>query len=474
MSVLGVLLGATLALAVILGILLGGRGSASFVAPGSPNVVVVMTDDQTIADMRVMKATKRLFAKRGVSFSNSFASFPLCCPSRVTFLTGQYAHNHGVKSNKGSEDGGYEHYDDSDSLPITLQDAGYRTGFIGKYLNGYKVDAVPEGWDHWAGKKGGIYDYDLNVDGEVRHHGSRPRDYQTDVVTRMASDFIAESAGDERPFFLWASFHAPHGEKGGDKREFNPRPARRHRGAFRNEKLAKPESFDERDVSDKPTEVRGSDKLTRSRKRTLEQRVRSRRASLLAVDEAVERIVASLGEAGVEDNTYVILTSDNGYMFGEHRQSRKTLLYEESIRVPLMALGPRLPEGASRDQVVANIDLAPTIYDVTGVEPGRDPDGISLIPLAQSPKRSPEREILIQNQRSHGVRAPGWVYMEHERDGTVEYELYDLSADPRQLENLVDPGSGELLEADARHEGQLSHLRDRLSELRDCAGEECR
>ena len=473
MSVIGALLGALLALAVIVGILLGGRGSAS-AGPGDPNVVVLMTDDQTVDDVRVMKSTERLFANRGVIFTNSFASFPLCCPSRATFLTGQYAHNHGVKSNKGSEGGGYEHYDDSGSLPVTLQRAGYRTGFIGKYLNGYKIDEVPEGWDYWAGKKGGIYDYDLNVDGEVRHHGSRPRDYQTDVVARMASDFIADSGSGDSPFFLWASFHAPHGEKGGDKREFNPRPARRHRGAFSDGRLPKKKSFDEGDVSDKPSDVRGSDKLSGSRKRTLEQRVRSRRASLLAVDEAVGRIMTALGDAGVNDNTLVIFTSDNGYMFGEHRQSRKTLLYEESIRVPLMALGPDFPSGVTRDQVVANIDLAPTIYDVTGVEPGRDPDGVSLMPIADDRHRAEDREILIQNQRSQGVRAPGWVYLEHDRDDGVEYELYDLTADPRQLENLVDPESGELLEPDDERERRQAHLRDRLGELRDCAGEDCR
>ena len=439
-----------------------------------PNVVVVMTDDQVIREVADMPYTSHLFEREGVAFENFFATFPLCCPSRVTFLTGQYAHNHGILSNKAAQGGGYANYDDEGSLPVTLERAGYRTGFVGKYLNGYDLEDVPRGWTYWAAQKGGFYNYELNVNGEILEYGRSEGDYQTDVESQLAAGFVRESADAGRPFFLFTAYHAPHGEGGGSDREYNPQPAPRDLGAFDDAELPEPPSFDEADLSDKPSFVRDALALRPEQRARLLKRVRSRSGSLLAVDDGVRAIMRALRDAGVADNTYVFFTSDNGYLLGEHRQSAKTLLYEESLRVPLLALGPRLPAGVTRSQVTGNIDLAPTIYDIAGVEPGREQDGISLLPLARNPGRRADRDILIENATASGVHTGRWVYIEHRVADGREYELYDLARDPYQLRNAVNPESGEPLRRDPRTRRALAALRERLAALRDCAGASCR
>ena len=471
---LAALAAGVLALAALLWLLVG-RNSVARVGAEAPNVVVVMTDDATVRDLRVMNRTRRLVGDGGVEFVNSFATLPLCAPSRATFLTGQYAHNHGIRANDEGKSA-FDDFDDTDSVPQTLQAAGYRTGFVGKYMNGLEIDKQADGWDFWAAKKGGVYDYELNRNGEIEKFGSKPSDHQTDVSGEISREFIARSARRDEPFFLFTSFSAPHGEQGGNKRRYNPRPAKRHEGAFDSRRTERNKAYDESDVSDKPRSVRESNRLNPQRKRTLDKRVRSREASLLAVDEQVEGIYEELRAAGVEDDTYVVFTSDNGYLFGEHRQTAKTLLYENSIRVPLLMSGPGLPRGAERGGIVGNIDLAATIYDVTGVEPGRTQDGISLAEAARDPELRAERALLIQNEGSAGVRAPGWVYIEYDatKQGGREYELYDLRRDPEQLENLLDPDSGELATERDGAALELERLRAELERLRGCAGEACR
>src|ERR671915_1296004 len=341
------------------------------------NVVVIMTDDQTVESLRVMANVRTLLAGQGTTFENSFASFSLCCPSRATFLTGQYAHNHGVLGNSPPE-GGYARLDSSNTLPVWLQRAGYRTIHIGKYLNGYpgaNRTHVPPGWTEWYGSIDPstyrFYDYTLNENGRLVTYGSDPASYQADVYSRKAVDAIRRLAPATTPFFLSVAFLAPH--SGGPRESDDPRnfatpvPAPRHRNRYGSEPLPQPASFNEADVSDKPAGIRSRPLLGAQQIANVTENYRQRLGSLLAVDEAVASMVTALRETGELDRTLIVFTADNGFFHGEHRvPSGKVLLYEPSIRVPLIIRGPGIPPGQHVTELAANVDLAPTIVAATG------------------------------------------------------------------------------------------------------------
>jgi arylsulfatase A-like enzyme len=452
--------------ALALGSLLLIAGTAGAAEDDRPNVVVVMTDDQDVASLRVMPAVRRTMARQGTAFTNSFATFPLCCPSRATFLTGQYAHNHGVLDNKGPK-GGYAAFDNRGSLPVTLRRSGYRTGFVGKYLTGYPetpTPEVPRGWSEWYAPWGNravrMFGYQLNENGRPRRYGSAPADYQTDVLARKARQFIRRGSQGRKPFFLTLATGAPHTE--GREEGPDPRPAPRHRGRFSRAALPKPPSFNERDVSDKPSHIQSRPRIGTAARLSLKSTNRDRLASLLAVDDAVQGIVNELAEGRELRDTLLIFTSDNGFLLGEHRLRAKTLLYEESVRVPLLMRGPGIPAGAERRQITGNIDLAPTILDVAETEPGHTIDGVSLLPFARNPRRGDTRDILLENTVSAAVRTSRYTYAEH---SSGETELYDLQSDPFQLHSRHDDPALDPVEAG---------LARRLDQLRACAGEGCR
>src|SRR5439155_6954337 len=237
-------------------LLTSGAAEARSLRQRPPNVVVIMTDDQDVASMRVIPNVQRLIAAQGVTFVNSFVNLSLCCPSRATFLTGQYAHNHGVLSN-ALPAGGYQKLDHSHTLPVWLQRAGYATVHIGKYLNSYGLNmdqrTIPPGWSEWYGALDpstyNYLDFSLNENGKIVHYGRNPTTYQTDVYTQKALDIIKRRAPSSQPFFLWVAYLAPHNIPG-------PVPAPRHAGRFKNEPLPTPPSFNEQDVSDKPAAIR--------------------------------------------------------------------------------------------------------------------------------------------------------------------------------------------------------------------------
>jgi arylsulfatase A-like enzyme len=435
-----------------------------------PNVVVLMTDDQTVESLRVMPNLLSLVAERGTTFANSFASTPLCCPSRATFLSGQYRHNHGVLDNT-PPDGGYQRFDNTRALPVWLQAAGYWTAHVGKYLNGYgrrRPTEVPPGWSEWHGSVDPstyrYFDFTLNQNGTL----VRYRDvYQTDLYKQRALEIIRRRAAEEQPFFLSVAFLAPH--TGGPRDPDDPRgfatasPAPRHRDRFASEPLASPPSFNEADVSDKPAAIRRLRSLTGTDVARITEGYRQRLESLLAVDEGVGDVVAALAESGELDETLIVFTSDNGFFHGEHRvRSGKVLAYEPSARVPLVLRGPGVPRGVVLQQLAANVDLAPTILDATGARPGRTIDGRSLFPLLADPGRELGRAILLEAPGYRAVRTRRYVYIEH--ISTRERELYDLRRDPDQLQNLA--GS-------ERHAALREALAGRLVELRGCDGREC-
>jgi N-acetylglucosamine-6-sulfatase len=456
-----------------------GFGPSLLIAPVAaqsqprPNVVVIMTDDMRLDDLQVMTKTKALFSS-GTTFRNSFVTTPLCCPSRATFFTGQYAHNHGVFTSS-PPDGGFIALDNTNTLPVWLQATGYYTSHIGKYINGYPgpdETLIPPGWDNWQALAKGfhkMYGYTINDNGTLVRYGTTTSNWQTDVLANRAVATINEAALRNQPFFLSIAPTAPHRESDpatGEK--FGPRPAPRHVGAFGSEPLPKPPSFNEADVSDKPRFVQNKPLLTPTEIQGITTNRRSRLGSLLAVDDLVERVVNQLSAAGELDNTVLIFTSDNGYFLGEHRiPDGKDRVYEEAAGVPLLIRGGGFSKGAIANQFVANIDLAPTIVDLANATAGLPMDGQSLVPVAVNPTRAAARSLVIEGQDYQAVRNASFLYAEHK---TGEQELYDM----RQGHPNYDPYQLISRHASSPYAQIRSQLATKLIRLRTCAGANCR
>jgi N-acetylglucosamine-6-sulfatase len=469
-----VLLAALVATAVLLPGAADEPQHAGAQAPPRPNIVVIMTDDQTAESVRVMANVRRLLVERGTSFTNSFTVYPQCCPSRATFLTGQYAHNHGVLGNSPPA-GGYIKLNHANTLPVWLASSGYYTAHIGKYLNGYggrDPREIPPGWTEWRGSVDpSTYrytGYTLNENRTLTTYAG----YQTDVYATKAAEIILRRAPLAQPFFLSVAFLAPHSGAPADPDDpgagiVTPSPAPRHRNAFAAEPLPRPPSFNEADVSDKPSGIRNRSLLPPTRISAIRENYQQELESLLAVDEAVARIVGALQASGELANTLVIFTSDNGFFHGEHRVAQgKNLPYEPAIRVPLALRGPGVPAGLRLGQRVANVDLAPTIVDAANATPGRLLDGRSLLPLLASPATPLARDLLVERGPGEdpyaALRTNRYLYVEY---ASGARELYDLATDPYQLRSR---------HADPAYASVRSNLAARLARMRTCRGANCR
>jgi arylsulfatase A-like enzyme len=440
-----------------------------------PNIVVVMSDDQTVESMRVMANVQQLLARQGATFANNFVSYSLCCPSRSTFLSGQYAHNHGVMGN-APPDGGYEKWrpTEGNSLPVWLQRAGYHTLHIGKYLNGYgRQDPthVPSGWSEWYGSVDPstyqYYNYTLNENGRLVKYGASPQEYQADVYTGKAVDAVKRLAPKSQPFFLSVAYLAPHSggphEPDDPANQATPVPAPRHHDRFAGEPLPMPPSFNEADVSDKPAAIRRRPLLRPARIAGITENYRQRLESILAVDEGVAAIVRALQERGELANTLLVYTSDNGFFHGEHRiPAGKVQLYEPSVRVPLVLRGPGVPRGVRMTQRSINVDLAATIVDAANARAGRTLDGLSLLPVLRHRNRSLGRDVLLETPGYSAIHTPRYVYAEYR---TGERELYDLKTDPDELASQHDNPAYARIRSD---------LARRLLRLEACKGATCR
>jgi N-acetylglucosamine-6-sulfatase len=461
--------------ALTLSAVLAVQSGSTAVAQAKPNILVLMTDDQTVESLRVMTNVNSLLARQGVTFTNNFASFPLCCPSRATYITGQYGHNHTIMGNAPPA-GGYDKLapTHANSLPAWLQRAGYTTVHLGKYLNGYgraRPLEVPAGWTEWYGSTDPstyrFYNYTLNENGRLVTYGTGPANYQADVYNRRAVDLVRRLAPSDKPFFLSVAFLAPHsgGPRDADDpgNQATPSPAPRHRNVFANQPLPTPPSLNEADVSDKPAAIRNRRLIPPARLNAMRENYQQRLESLLAVDEAVRDILSALDATGELGRTLVIFTADNGFFHGEHRiPDGKVLVYEPSVRVPLIVRGPGLPRGVQRPNLAANVDLAATILDAAGARADRRLDGRSLLPFARDPLVRSGRDVLLETPTYSAIRTPLHVFVQH---SSGEQELYDLTADPHQLQSL---------HADPRFAALKNDLGARLARLRTCAGDACR
>jgi arylsulfatase A-like enzyme len=476
-SVRGRLAVAATALAAVAALALVAGGSAS-AAPENltrPNVVVIMSDDQTVDSLQYQKHVLNEIGKHGATFDNSFVNYSLCCPSRSTFLTGLYAHNHHVVGNAPPRGGfvRFERIDADNDLPLWMQATGYYTGEVGKYLNGtgnVNPTEVPPGWNEWDGVAGPVnfYNYTLNENGTIVNYGEQPSDYLDDVITGKAVDFIHRNATGPSPFFLYVAYKAPHGgpphPSGQRCANGAPEPPPRHFGQFANTPLPEPPDFNEADVSDKPRFVQQTPLLTPERIASEQTLYQCELESLQGVDDGVNSIIDALKTAGTLKNTLIIYTSDNGFFHGEHRiYTGKVKVYEPSIRVPLLMRGPNIPSGVHVRDMVINADLAPTIVAAARARKHthRIMNGLPIISDTQHPRRLLGRRLLIEGDNFHAIRTQRYKFVQYD-DG--EQELYDEQVDPYELQNEVNNPFFAPIK---------SILSEELSHLRDCHQQGC-
>ncbi|WP_235854909.1 sulfatase family protein [Nonomuraea aridisoli] len=441
-----------------------------------PNIVVVMADDLEFGTLPYFPNITRHLVYQGVSFDRFFVTNSWCCPSRASILRSQHVHSHGVLTNTAPE-GGFDRFHtlglERSTIGTWMQQAGYRTALMGKYLNHYPGDTaaethVPPGWNEWAVPVRALYEeygYRLNENGALRDYGWAEQDYLSDVLAGKARDFIGRS---KQPFFLFLAPVGPH----------NPaNPAYRHAGAFPLAHAPRTPSFNQDDVSDEPLWLRTRPRLTPEQVVEVDERHRRRLRSMLGVDDLVGTVVRALREAGQLDNTYIFFTSDNGFHLGTHRLKQgKTTPFEEAIRVPLVVRGPGVKANSTVSQMGVTIDLPATFAALGGATAPAFAEGRSLVPLLRG--REPERwrrnaliEFVRPANRASAAQTPVPAYqaLRTERYTYVRYEtgekqLYDLHTDPYQLRNLAAYADPAL----------IANLDARLAGMVACSGANCR
>jgi N-acetylglucosamine-6-sulfatase len=487
------------------------RGEPSHAASSKPNIIMFTTDDQTVRDLAAMPKTQSLIAAQGANFLHAYVSMSLCCPSRITVQTGEYAHNHHVMGNTPPQ-GGYSVFNDKNDLPIWLQQAGYRTIHIGKMPNGFGTDTnetyVPPGWGPFNGGSGrgefyafikppsAYTDFALDENGALKQY--TPEDYQTTVYGDLAVDRIdqhfANHAND--PLYMQVQFFAPHDPA---------TPETKYQNAFASTPLPIDPSFNEKNVKDKPGWIRKISRFGPGLIAKIQTRYQHRLETLLSVDDQIERITNELSARGQLANTYLIFTSDNGFMQGQHRLHQgKFAPYEPSIQVPLLIRGPGIPAGSQPRALVWNGDITATILKIADARAGLPQDGRSLLPYASDPSLKSFRPILIETGPPGATNEPGTPVSEASRrvhfgtyvknldqDHTaqiaraivapryrairtgryllVKYsdgsrELYDLKRDPLELKSKY---------KDSRYFPVRKYLLKKLKGLVLCQGADC-
>ena len=486
-------------------------------SPAGPNIVVVMADDMRVDDLRFAPNIRRLVARRGLTFRNSFSPFPLCCPARASFFTGVYTHRHRVWSH--TRRWGYQAFDDSRTIATALRRTGYQTGFVGKYLNGYgphesKVSGipswryVPRGWTDWrasldpgvAGTHGGTYNYydtPYNVNGRLdnRYRGR----YQTTVIGDFSVGMARRLGRRAKPFFMSVNYVAPHfggpteaddpgriTNRHGTLRGF-PTPARPQwvRGRFdgvvtRAAGLPKGGGPAERSVKDKPPILRRLAELKLSERAALREVTRQRAESVFVMDQQVRRLIATLRRTGEWKNTVFMFTSDNGYFQGEHRKRQgKILGHEPSLRVPFLVTGPGMRGGGQHGRLrfdpITTVDVAATILDLAGARPPYAPDGASRVPTMRRGDRGWTTPVLYEALHTGGQQGGGFddartaIGVRTARYSMLVYrngaELYDLVEDPLENRSRWD---------DRDYRFVRRALRQVWWDLKDCRGADCR
>jgi N-acetylglucosamine-6-sulfatase len=510
----------------------GGQRPAAGALPSDAklDIITIMADDLDIPSLNVALANgfmpnlQTSIINAGTTFQNSFVSNSICCPSRATFLTGQYPHNTGVQSN-GSQRGGCTALHDNSTLAVWLRSAGYRTGLVGKYLNLYGSKGaeetqdclnqyyIPPGWDDWQALLDPwtylMYGYKINDNKRIVSSEYKPSDYQTDVLAQRASRFIQDSAQNSSvPMFLLVAPPIPHFSNivpAGCSTNFGTQetipPAPRDVGTAASIPLTRGNSYNESDINDKPAFYQQFALLTPAGDACMQKLFRDRLGSLRALDKLIGTVVQTLQSVQRLDRTVLIFTSDNGFLLGQHRLMHKGWPYEDSIRVPLYIRAPGVPAQSS-SLFALNNDLAPTILDFAQAFPTMLIDGSSLRDVLKNPATTDWRKRILSewfnfNQSNAltvspltdfiigGLRPPdaNWYPPTYSLVRTsaddlsapntsyIEYvegsrEFYDLVQDPDQLQNL---GTS----AAAARSAQMTILSQWIAALQNCSNGRC-
>ncbi len=452
-----------------------------------PNIILILTDDVSVdmidllLENNMMPNLQKHVIDSGTTFTNSFVSSPLCCPSRATTLTGLYPHNHEILFNfpifvneTQVVKGGFADFDDSSTLATWLKKGGYQTGYIGKYLNGYygPITYIPPGWGEWisvARNTDEMYDFGINYNGNLIKISG---EYKTDYFANKSVDFIKNS---KLPFFLFVSTLVAHSTHDATECEINEGHGFRksilvspkYEGTLKNIQITYKPSFNEKDVSDKNPRYKKMPLIKNID--CLESQFKDRTESVRSVDDLIGSIYNSLVTNDQLKNTVIIFTSDNGYSFGEHRIYDKLVPYDESIRVPLFIRLPDM-EKQTVDHLVINNDLSPTILELAGLESETPIDGLSLLPIMNNSSKNLRDDFLIEIYAGggsfyHGIRSEEFLFLEWPGEFNFT-EYYDLNNDPFQLSNIADCTEEQCIE-------KIEELRLRLDELKECGNGSC-
>ncbi|MGZ4311910.1 MAG: sulfatase family protein [Solirubrobacteraceae bacterium] len=448
--------------------------------PAHPNIVFVLTDDLSM-DLLPYMPQVRALQRQGLTFNNYFVSVSLCCPSRASIFTGEFPHDTRVFSNAGPNGGiaaFFAHGDENRTFNLALEQAGYRTAMMGKYLNGYLdgptrsplgASEVPAGWTQWdvAGWGYPEFDYPMDINGRVRRFGHRPRAYLTNVLARRGVQFIDRAAHSGRPFFLELATFAPH---------FPYTPAPRYAHAFPGLTAPEPPSFDTLPINP-PQWLASHPPLGPRQLARIDWAFRRRVQAVQSIDDLIAKVRAALARHGLSGDTYVVFSSDNGLHTGEYRlMPGKLTAFDTDIRVPLVVAGPGVRAGTTTDAMTENVDLAETFAALGGTSLAGD--GQSLVPLLHGQDASGWRTAILVEHHGRSLTGEGpdqqaplsgnpptyeamrtrrFLYVEY-TDG--EREFYDLRTDPYEIDNL----------AGSLSPGQIDQLHAELTRLQDCHG----
>ncbi|XP_065837522.1 N-acetylglucosamine-6-sulfatase-like [Oscarella lobularis] len=472
------------------------------------NIIFLLTDDQDVTanSLDFMPLLDKILRKGGAEFPNYFVPTGLCCPSRATIVSGQYCHNtkiwdNGDLNNATFLSGGFKKALATNIERVTvateLKSAGYETMLCGKYLNGYddnEAKHVPSGWDHWTGMTDtAYYGPHFSVGGKLVKTGKST--YQTDYIRDVALDFLTSKRDKGKPFFMYLAPFAPHAPA---------TPAKRHENMFKEMKAPRYDSFNPDDSAqkEKPSWLGRLPKLTQNQIDGIDNFYRNRLRSLQAVDEMLQNITDALESEGILNETYIFYMGDNGQHLGDYRlPGGKRQAFDTDIRVPFFVRGPGVPAGKVVREVIQSIDLFPTWADIANVKElaaGHEVDGKSIMPVfdsvGQSTTTNAFRSVALAemfggssnmggvykglpgfeknrfwNNTYQAIRVingtdwaagANWMYAEW---CTGEKEFYNLTSDPREINNLAGSLSATMQEK----------LAGALHNLGTCAGKEC-